>query len=388
MIPAFNFARPPRVVFGAGRVSEVGSIARSFGNRVLLVTGGSSLAASGYLTKIRGWLNAERLEVESLTVSTEPSPDLVDRAVTQYRDRLDVIISVGGGSVLDAGKAISAMLPLGDSVLDYLEGVGKGKLHPGIKIPVIAVPTTAGTGSEATKNAVLSHVGAMGFKRSLRHDNFVPEVAILDPELTLSCPAALTAACGMDAITQLIEAYVSVKASPLTDSLALGAFQSALDALPAACGAGAHDVNIRGHLSVASFVSGVALANAGLGVVHGIASALGGCFSLPHGVICGTLLASATEKVIGRLKEEGNVRGLLKYSELGAQLTTDSHIDKRTAALIDKLWERTRALGLPKLGSFGVKATDLDAVVEGSSNKESPAKLSQKDIRSVIVSRL
>jgi alcohol dehydrogenase class IV len=209
MIKAFQFSRLPIIYFGPGRFDEVPSIIKRYGSSIILVTGKSSFFNSSQGKKIMGRLRENGITYRHIVVSGEPSPGQIDDFVKdlKYID-WEVVIAVGGGSVIDTGKAISAMMHIDDSVINYLEGVGT-KNHPGTKLPFLAVPTTSGTGSEATKNAVISYVAENGFKRSLRHDNFVPDIAIVDPELTLNCPADITASSGMDCFTQLTEAYLS-----------------------------------------------------------------------------------------------------------------------------------------------------------------------------------
>ena len=189
VITPFNFARTPRILFGAGRFSEVGKIAGEIGETVLIVTGSRSLKSSEKWDELIKSLETTSLRHFEISVTGEPSPEFVDSAVTKFKDRgIDVVLAVGGGSVLDTGKAISAMLLQDKSVVNFLEGVGTGEAHSGDKIPFIAVPTTAGTGSEVTKNAVLSQTGPDGYKKSLRHDNFVPDVALIDPEPPITFP--------------------------------------------------------------------------------------------------------------------------------------------------------------------------------------------------------
>lgn len=389
MTLSFRFARMPELLFGPGRFADIPAVVRRFGKKVLLVTGSRSLRGGGLLDTLAGSLVAEGIEYRHVVIAGEPSPEDVDNAVSETAgDGIDVVVAIGGGSVLDAGKAIAAMLPLRTPVTDYLEIVGTGAPHPGTKKPLIAVPTTAGTGSEAAKNAVLSQVGPSGFKRSLRHDNFVPDVAVIDPALTASCPSNLTAACGMDAITQLIESYVSVKSSSLTDSLARPAFGLAAQALVPACTTHPHDLSVRGRLSYASFISGVTLANAGLGVVHGIAGVMGGYLSIPHGALCGTLIAEATKACIMKLRRAGELSPLMKYADLGAFLTRHEDMESRLAALTDRLDEWTNALGLPRLAVFGATEDMLNKVARESTNKESPAHLTGEEISALLMKRL
>ena len=220
MIADFRIAATPHIHFGAGRRDLLPDILRGYGSRVLLVTGAVSFDASPLCQGIAQTLHAD-FQLQRLRIDGEPSPSLVDEAVAAHRSFApDAVVAIGGGSAVDAGKAIAGLLPLGHSVLDYLEGIGRGRHYTGPSTPFIALPTTAGTGGETSKNAVLSVIGEGGYKKSFRHERLVARHVILDPELTLSCPPAVTAACGMDALTQLLESYVSRRANPMTDALA------------------------------------------------------------------------------------------------------------------------------------------------------------------------
>ena len=205
----FEFSKVPPLSFGINNRTRLPNLLKAMrANKILLITGGRSLKSSGFLDDILRLF--EGLEVDLATCVGEPSCQMIDDVCAEFRSKgIEVVIAVGGGSVIDAGKAISAMLPHENSVFDHLEGVGKGIDHCGLKVPFIAVPTTSGTGSEATKNAVLSEVGPNGYKKSLRHDNFIPDYILVDGELLTSCPRHVSAACGMDALTQLLEPYLS-----------------------------------------------------------------------------------------------------------------------------------------------------------------------------------
>ena len=388
------FARIPRIVFGEGTSRDLGTIAREFGTTALVVTG-TSLVRSGRMDEIAEYFKVAALNFSHITLSGEPSPDFIDEMVREFKSRkIDVVVSVGGGSVIDAGKAISGMLLQDASVMEYLEGIGKG-VHDGRKIPFVAVPTTAGTGSEATKNAVLRKVGPDGFKRSIRHDNFVPDVAVIDPILSVSCPPSISAACGMDALTQLIESYVSKRAGPITDALAESGIAAAGDSLVAVCTTGCSDPLARRDMAYASLISGITLANAGLGVVHGVASPLGGFFDIPHGVACGTLLSAATRKTIESLKTlrgEGMV-GLKKYARVGAILSGSPYrgsldVNELCDLLLDTISSWTDRLSIPRLSSYGVREGDLDRILNGTGNKENPVPLDRNTMREVLLERL
>jgi len=389
----FGFARTPRIVFGPGASGGLGGILRPFGSGVLLVTGARSLTSSGRTAALLAGLRERGVRVSVCAVGGEPSPEDVDAVVAEHRDRrVDAVLAVGGGSVLDAGKAVSAMLPQEGSVFRFLEGVGSGPPHDGVKVPFVAVPTTAGTGSEATKNAVLSRVGPGGFKKSLRHDNFVPDVAVLDPELAVSCPPEVTAACGMDAFTQLLESYVSTAASPVTDALAWSGLEQVAEHLLRACGDGAGDVGVRAGMAYAALVSGMTLANAGLGLVHGLASAVGGLFPAPHGVVCGTLMGAVNRATIAKLRDRHGPGhpALRKYARAGALIGGRAGCDPETGLtlLLETVEAWTERLSVPRLGAFGVREADLDAIAAGAGNKNNPVALDPREIREVVRSRL
>ncbi len=394
---SFTFANTPKIIFEIGGFQKLPDIIANYGDNILVVTGGSSLYKSGRFDELSKGLKDNSISFTNIKVTEEPSPKLVDEVVEKYRGKnINSIVAIGGGSVMDAGKAISAMLTQEDSVMKYLEVVGEGKEHPGDKVPFIAVPTTSGTGSEATKNAVLSEVDKDGFKKSLRHDNFIPNIALLDPKLTTSCPASITAASGLDAITQLLGSYTSTKASPMTDSLALKALKYAGESLvPAATDKG-DNPEVRAGMAYASLISGITLANAGLGIVHGLASAVGGYFDIPHGVVCGTLLAEAAKLNIKLLRKNNNYFYLKKYAKAGAVISGESGIDFNNRKNIDhysnllvKILENwTAKLNISRLGEYGVTVDDLDKIIEKAGNKNNPIHLDNEQIKKLIKTRL
>jgi len=392
VIKPFDFYRTPRLVFGPSRIGELGQIAASHGPKVLVVTGWDSLDRAGTWRRCEESLRQASVRFHRYRFTGEPSPETVDDAVRECALlAANAVVAIGGGSVIDCAKAVAAMSPLGEPVTAYLEGVGT-KTHPGKTLPFIAVPTTAGTGSEATKNAVISKVGKQGFKKSLRHDNFTPVCAIVDPELTLTCPPQVTAACGMDAFTQLLESYVSPQASPLTAALALSGMEHIASALiPASTNRG-DDVTLRSCLAYAAFLSGVTLANAGLGIIHGLAAPLGGLVPIPHGIVCATLLAEACRMNIKRIQE---LRGpedwvLIKYARAGQVLSGAPDADVPTSCdlLVQKLDEWTRQLSIPRLGHYGVSESDLDALAAQAGQKNNPIQLRADDIKAILRARL
>ncbi len=387
----FTFTPMPKVIMGAERVDTVGEQALHFGRTTLLITGSEALARAGHLARIRANLKNAGQQIFDYRIPGEPTPAMIDGAVGQFSGKaVDCVVAVGGGSVLDAGKAIAAMLMASGSVADFLEGTGKAR-PSGDTLPVIAVPTTSGTGSEATKNAVISQVASDGFKKSLRHDNFVPRIAIIDPVLCVSAPPSVTAACGMDALTQLIESYVSSQASPLTDALALDGLRHLIPALPLACGTGAEDLECRGAVAYGAFLSGVTLANAGLGVVHGVAGPMGGIIAIPHGVACANLLPAAVAATIDNLTAAKNAESqavITKFARIGRLFDDGRHdLLDRCRRLVDGLYRWLDDLQLPRLANFGLTMAHVDRLVRTASNKNNPLPLSQHQIRQVLLSR-
>lgn len=390
---SFNIDRLPQVLFGAGRSAElVILIKRMNARRLLFVTGANTLVRWTGWDALRAALEADAREWFHTTVATEPTPQIVDSAVIQHHSRqIDLVVAIGGGSVLDAAKAIAGLLPFGNSVLDHLEGVGAGKPYHGPALPFIAVPTTAGTGSEATKNAVLSVVGNNGYKKSFRHDTLVPQYAIVDPDWIRSCPPAQIAANGLDALTQLLESYVSMNATPFTDVLALDGIGHVRKGLFAAWQGGNSTAADQGraHMAYAALMSGITLAQAGLGSVHGLASPLGAFFPIPHGVVCGALLAAATEINVRVLRNRTpDSLGLMKYAEIG-RLLSGEICDDKTAQdrLISLLRDWTGQLQMPRLCDFGVQRADFPYIVancRGNSMKTNPILLTDEDVTQIL----
>ncbi len=391
----FSVARLPAIVFGAGVRTQLPSLAAGFGTRALLVTGRRSLRQSPFWTPLLQGLSAAGLSWQACSVETEPSPQWVDDAVQEFRAAgIEVVLGIGGGSVLDAAKAIAGLLPHGNSVMDHLEGVGPEIPYKGPCTPLIAVPTTAGTGSEATKNAVLSVQGPQGYKKSFRHELLVPRVALVDPDLLAGCPPELIAANGMDALTQLLESYVSSKANAFTDALALSGLRAVRDGLLPWYEQGESAVAGRAAMGYAALLSGITLAQVGLGSVHGLASPLGAFFPIAHGEVCGTLVATATQINIQVLRQRAPGHpALAKYAEVGRLLSGYDELLESAAhqALIDILANWTQRMGLPRLRSYGVGERDIDKIVancRGSSMKTNPIVLEDREIRTLLMQRL
>lgn len=393
MITDFRFAATPQIHFGAGRRDALPGILGEYGPSVLLVTGSLSFDASPLCQGLWQTLNAD-FDVQRLRVDGEPSPSLVDEAVAAHRAFApDVVVAIGGGSTVDAAKAIAGLIPLGHSVLDYLEGIGRGRTYTGPSTPFVALPTTAGTGGETSKNAVLSVIGKGGYKKSFRHEMLVARHVILDPELTLSCPPAITAACGMDALTQLLESYVSARANPMSDALAASGLAMVREHLLTAVRHG-DDIAARAGMLYASSLSGLTLANAGLGAVHGLASPLGAFFPIPHGAACGSLVHGATQLNIHAMQErEPRNPGLVKYAEAGRILVGDPGLDDARArrSLLELLEDWSERLAMPRLSDYDVSPDDIPRIVagaRGNSMQTNPILLQDEELSRLLAHRL
>ncbi|MFW5710248.1 MAG: iron-containing alcohol dehydrogenase, partial [Bacteroidota bacterium] len=266
-----------------------------------------------------------------------------------------------------------------------------GAVEPGPeKVPFIAVPTTSGTGSEATKNAVISETGTNGFKKSLRHNNYVPDVALIDPQLILECPPDVTAASGMDALCQLLESFVSLNATEFTDILAFDGLKRVRKSLLITYLSG-NDLDARSNMAYGAYISGITLANAGLGTVHGLASPLGGYHNIPHGVVCGTLLAETTAKTVQHLiSDQPSHPSLKKYARVGRLFSGKENLSIPAYAeiLVESLYELTYKLQIPGLGDYGIKEDDFDRIATSASNKNNPVKLEKSEIIEILKSRL
>ncbi|MGC9342875.1 MAG: iron-containing alcohol dehydrogenase [Bacteroidales bacterium] len=389
MVKAFRFARLPEIVFRNGSIEELPGLIDKTGKPAIILTGKRSFTGTARGEQFFTSLKEKGINYYHIIIPGEPSPIMIDEAVEKYKN-IDsgLVAAIGGGSVLDAGKAISAMLKTPGAVKEYLEGVGH-KEPTGLKVPFIALPTTSGTGSEATKNAVISEVGPGGFKKSLRHDNYVPDVAILDPELTLECPKDITAASGMDCFTQLTEAFLSDKASAYTDAFAREGLKAIKTSLVRSVKNG-DDIEARTGMSYAALNSGICLANAGLGTVHGFASTIGGEYDIPHGLVCGTLMAAANRVTVRELRKQERGEALRKYVELG-KLFLDSegeNDDYYIDGFVKYLYELTDELELPRLTGFGINEQDLEVLSSKTGNKNNPVDLDLEYRKEILLERI
>jgi len=385
----FDLAVPGDVRFGAGRVAEVPDAVAALGvRRTMLVTGRSVERAE----PLRAALAAVSVATSVLPVAGEPSVAFVREAVARARaEGCDGVIGYGGGSALDVAKAVAILAASGADPLDHLEVVGRGRPIERPGLPCIAVPTTAGTGSEVTRNAVLS---AEGTKASLRSPLMLPRVAVVDPDLLAGLPSSVVAASGSDALAQLVEPFLSVRANPVTDALAREGLRRGARSLRAAVSGGLSGPEANGlreDLALASLFGGLCLANAGLGVVHGIAGVVGGRFDAPHGEVCAALLAPAVGVNVTALAARAPTHpALAKAAELGALLTGDASCGAPDA--VEWLEELRSALGVPGLRRYGVTEADVAGLVAGarraSSTRGNPLELTDFELAEVVTSAL
>ena len=394
-IPAFSITGLPKIIYGNGTVRRLPELAAEFGSKTLVMTGARSFVESQHWAKLQEGLRTSGVSIEHSWVSGEPSPALVDELAAHFRGcNIDVVIGIGGGSVLDAAKAVAGLLRIENSVLDFLEGVGPELPYAGPEVPFIAVPTTAGTGSEATKNAVLSKQSADGYKKSFRHDRLVANYAVIDPELLATCPKELIAANGMDAFTQLLESYVSIRANPFTDALAMSGIRAVRDSLvPWYRGEGDLPLH-RSNMAYGALLSGITLAQAGLGSVHGLAAPLGAFFPIPHGAACGTLVAECTRMNIQLLQAEvPSSSALWRYAHVGKVLANNMSLSEQDGLkiLLEVLHSWTHELQLPLLSSYGLNQADIPRIVancRGNSMKTNPIVLPDEKVAEILAARL
>jgi len=377
----FEFATSARIVFGEGAAREAPAAARSMGRRVLLVTGASDRA----LKACAGLEFAARVRV-----CGEPEIERVREAAEYARaERCDAVVAIGGGSAIDAGKALAALLTNPGDALDYLEVIGRGQPIEHAAAPMIAVPTTAGTGSEVTRNAVLAsperHV-----KASLRSALMLPRLAVVDPELTLGLPPEVTASTGLDALTQLIEPYVSGRANPMTDMFCTDGIPRAAAALPRVWD-DPYDRCARSEMAWASLLGGLSLANAGLGAVHGFAAPLGGMFPAPHGALCAALLPQVMQANVRALRSrEAEGEALARYDQVARWVTGRS--DASAADGVEWVAALCRKLRIPPLREYGVDQAAIPQIVaqaaKASSMKGNPVALTDEELRSILVAAI
>ena len=377
----FEFATATRILFGPGTARDLPSLAAVFGRRALWITG----ANSNRVEPLRRALAAAPVETVSFVVATEPTTDLVTQGSRlAVESGCDMVIAMGGGSVLDGGKAIAAMSTNPGELLDYLEVIGRGLPIKNSPLPFIAVPTTAGTGTEVTRNAVLTSPEAR-VKVSLRSPLLLARLAVIDPELTVGLPAALTASTGLDALTQLIEPYVSCRANPMTDGFCRSGIPLVKRSLRQAY-RHPDDLAAREDMAMASLLSGLSLANAGLGIVHGFAAPIGGMFTAPHGAVCAALLPHAMEVNIAALrKRDSSNVALSRFDAIAQWLTGQGN----ATAMDGVSWVRNLVseLEIPSLQKYGITSRDVPILCEkaaqASSTKGNPLALVPEELKEI-----
>jgi alcohol dehydrogenase class IV len=386
----YDFFAPPRITFGWGRRRELGAIAVALGRRAFLVCGSKTLESGGVLNELCASLNEAGIAAESLGIISR-EPEVAD--VDSFANRLvacrpavgDFVLAVGGGSAIDLGKAVAAMATNrdGETVQDYLEGVGRGLAinHP--PLPFLAMPTTAGTGSEATKNAVISNQNPP-FKKSLRSDSMVPRAVIVDPELSVTVSPQTTAYTGMDAITQLIESYISCRAKPIPRALALEGLRLAILSIEEAVADGASR-RAREAMAHAALLSGMALANSGLGMAHGVAAALGVLCHVPHGLACAVMLPQAL--VANRDAALADLAALARGT-LDSRLMSGDDDGSAADAFVGHIETLCRNIGIPRrLSEIGVEPRHLPQLVRGSrgnSMSGNPRQIADEELHTIL----
>ncbi|MFH1932210.1 MAG: iron-containing alcohol dehydrogenase [Pseudomonadota bacterium] len=377
----FEFATASRIIFGQGTVKKVAPMASKMGNCALLVTG-RNVERAGPLS---GSLKNTGMKIVTFSVSDEPTIELTIEGVELARQNAsDIVIGIGGGSVIDTAKAIAALLTNSGDITDYLEVIGRGKSLSRPSAPCIAIPTTAGTGAEVTKNAVLTSQEHK-VKVSLRSPTMLPDLAIVDPELTYSMPPSLTASTGLDALTQVLEPFVSMKSNPLTDTICIEGLKRAARSLHRAFKDGS-DTKAREDMAIVSLFGGLTLANSKLGAVHGIAGPMGGMFPVPHGVICARLLPFVVEVNVRALQRHNSQQYLLRYDQVAQALTGKSNAKAEEG--IARIHDLCDALDIPGLSDFGITEDHFPDLIarskKASSMKGNPVNLTDEELTEIL----
>ncbi|HHU63050.1 MAG TPA: iron-containing alcohol dehydrogenase [Clostridiales bacterium] len=378
----FQFLSAGKIVFGIDSIKEMGTLARQYGTNFLVISGSRTLRKSVVLDSICEKLTENKVKYYIHEIAArEPQLEDVDTVVQlALEHQCDGIISIGGGSAIDIGKAVSGLVTNGGRIIDYLEGVGTGKTIQKDTLPFIAVPTTAGTGSEVTKNAVICS-SKEGFKKSIRSEKLIPDVALIDPRLSVSLPPKQTAYSGLDALTQLIEGYVTKKANPITDALAVYGLKKASRSLERAYKDG-EDIKAREDMALASLMSGLVLANAGLGAVHGIAASLGANCGIGHGLACAVLLPSVIEYNSKKLPD--------KYAHIGCLIAGAYTMKEQQAVqyLLNWLNDLYITLNIPRrLSDLGVTKEKIEVIAQGSKGSSmsgNPVDMTEEDVKAIL----
>ncbi len=377
----FEFATASRIIFGRGVVREAPLLAARMGGRALVIVGRNAERSEPFLDSLR----EAGVKTFAFSVFIEPTIELVLEGARVARENTcDLVIGMGGGSVIDAAKAVSALMNNPGDILDYLEVIGRGKALTRPAAPCVAIPTTAGTGAEVTRNSVLTSTEHER-KVSLRSPTMLPDLAVVDPELTYSLPPSITASAGLDALTQVLEPYVSSRSNPLTDILCLDGMRRAARSLRTAFNDGA-DKSAREDMAMVSLLGGLALANAGLGAVHGFAGPMGAMFPIPHGLACACLAPFVMEANVEALRRDRSRRLLGRYHAVARVLTGEP--DAEAGDGVAWVRELCRALKTPSLSSFGITEDHHPGLVaaarEASSMKGNPVRLTDAELTEIL----
>lgn len=376
----FDFESPAKIIFGPGKISELSNIIKPLSDEIIIITGKSDRYQFVFDDLKNNGINYSIYRVEN-----EPLIEDVDKAVKiAKQNQSTLVLGLGGGSVIDVAKAVSIMLLNPGEVLDYLEVIGKGQILTEPSIPCIAVPTTSGTGAEVTKNSVLKSVEHKR-KVSMRSSMMIPELVIIDPNLTLTVPKNITVYTGMDALTQVIEPFISSMSNPFVDVLCAEAIKKAVPALKK-LNSDLSNIDARTDMSYVSLTGGLALANAKLGAVHGFAGPMGGMFDIPHGLICAILLPKTLKINLMAIKSRGNSDQLQKYDSLAKHLLNDQNAKAEDA--IKCIEELNTELEIPGLGEFGITENDIKEIViqskDSSSMKGNSLKLNEEELTTIL----
>lgn len=406
-----SLERIPHTIIGAGSARELGGLLPELFegkfSSIILVTGKSSFDRSNYGKTILSSLQGLSVPIHRVRFGSEPSPEEVDEAIGELRQLQNkgerekgCVVAIGGGSVIDGAKALAMGMLQEKGMIHYLEGLGDCAPR-GKRLPLAVLPTTSGTGSEATKNSVLTRTGAGGFKKSLRHSALIPDLVVLDPELTLELPMERIIPAGLDGVCQLLEAFVSSRAGTLTDNYAAPGLALAGEAFPGVCDS-PDDVAMREKMALAAFYSGISLANAGLGFVHGAASPLGAAHPVPHGVVCGLLLHPASAATIEALGRDTNREGMGRYAQAGYLVSrkrscledakdatgNTKGMERGIALLLDTLSSWRERYPLPALSAYGFTRQELAELSPSCGFKNAPARFPLEEVRQVLFSVL
>ena len=361
---SFQFATSTRIIFENGSYKKVPGLINEFGSKVLIVSGKNKIL-SGQLSE---WLNKAKIEFEIFRVVSEPTTHDIEKGTDIARKSgCNVVVGIGGGSVVDSGKAIAALVANKGELTDYLEIIGKGRRLEEVPLPFIAIPTTAGTGAEVTRNSVIKST-EKNVKVSLRSDLMFPKIAVIDPELTLTMSPGITASTGMDALTHLLETFVSCQSNPFIDILCIEGMKRISSSLVRAFTDG-NNPEARENMAMASMLGGMALANVKLGAVHGFAGPLGGMYPIPHGAVCACLLPAVMEVNIAALKEKKMEKQLLKFNEVARILTQNNFAVADDGVIWVK--EMVKKLKIPSLSDFHLSHDSFPELIEKAQNSSS-----------------